>query len=209
LQVRRPGTWAKAAAVIALAVVVEAVGMKAYRPGELSMTLSSLLFYLVALAFSALLAAASVAISGSLSIGLAIALSPLSLMGPGPAGVLAYASALTASLAAIFTYLLAGLRSRVLTGPHVNVNLITLSAPNAAALASASLTTYMAWLVRLPLVSPTYVGQWAYAALSLGTAVIASLTARGYLDGLLRGSAALLGPLGFVLLLTIVKAERS
>jgi len=129
-------------------------------------------------------------------------------MGPGPAGVLAYASALTASLAAIFTYLLTGLRSRVLAGPHVNVNL-TLSAPNAAALASASLTTYMAWLVRLPLVSPTYVGQWTYAALSLGTAVIASLTARGYLDGLLRGSAALLGPLGFVLLLTIAKAERS
>jgi len=70
-------------------------------------------------------------------------------MGPGPAGVLAYASALTASLAAIFTYLLAGLRSRVLAGPHVNVNL-TLSAPNAAALASASLTTYMAWLVKAP-----------------------------------------------------------
>jgi hypothetical protein len=208
LQARRPGTWAKAAAVIALAVVAEALGMKAYRPGELSMTLSSLTFYLVVLTFLALLAAASVAISGSLSIGLAMALSPLSLMGPGPAEVLAYASALTASLAAIFTYLLAGLRSRVLAGPRVNVNL-TLSAPNAAALASASLTTYMAWLVRLPLVSPTYVGQWTYAALSLGTAVIASLTARGYLDGLLRGSAALLGPLGFVLLLTIAKAERS
>jgi len=134
LQVRQPGTWAKAAAVIALAVVAEALGLKAYRPAELSMTLSSLMFYLVVLTFLALLAAASVAISGSLSIGLAMALSPLSLMGPGLTEILAYASALTASLAAIFTYLLAGLRSRVLAGPHVNVNL-TLSAPNAAALA--------------------------------------------------------------------------
>jgi len=208
LQVRQLGTWARAVAVIALAVVAEALGMKAYRPGELSMTLSSLVFYLVVLTFSALLAAASVAVSGSLSIGLAVALSPISLMGPGLVEVLAYASALTASLAVLFTYLLASLRSRVLAGPRVKVNL-TLSAPNAASLASASLMTYVAWLVRLPLVSPTYVGQWAYASLSLGTAVIASLTARGYLDGLLRGSAVLLGPLGFVALLAIAKAERS
>jgi len=208
LQVRQLGTWARAVAVIALAVVAEALGMKVYRPGELSMTLSSLVFYLVVLTFSALLAAASVAVSGSLSIGLAVALSPISLMGPGLVEVLAYASALTASLAVLFTYLLASLRSRVLAGPRVKVNL-TLSAPNAASLASASLMTYVAWLVRLPLVSPTYVGQWAYASLSLGTAVIASLTARGYLDGLLRGSAALLGPLGFVALLAIAKAERS
>ncbi len=208
MQVRQLGTWARAVAVIALAVVAEALGMKAYRPGELSMTLSSLMFYLVVLTFSALLAAASVAVSGSLSIGLAVALSPITLMGPGLVEVLAYASALTASLAVLFTYLLASLRSRVLAGPRVKVNL-TLGAPNAASLASASLMTYVAWLVRLPLVSPTYVGQWAYASLSLGTAVIASLTARGYLDGLLRGSAALLGPLGFVALLAIAKAERS
>jgi len=86
------------AAVIALAVVAEALDMKAYRPAELSMTLSSLTFYLIVLAFSALMAAASVAISGSLSIGLAMALSPLSLMGPGLTEILAYASALSRNI---------------------------------------------------------------------------------------------------------------
>ncbi len=189
---------------IAAAALVEALSVTQYGQAAPPLSVTSALQGMVLVVLIAVLASISAVASGSLAVGLAVAVIPLS-VASGWLGLLNALAASTAAVAAVLSYAIVRLRGKrsAQAGAVRKPSL----PPSPTALAASSLSLYLLWASRTPIISDTFVGQVVYSLAAASGALVASLTSQDAYRGLAKGVAASLGPLGLAALIAVRELE--
>lgn len=186
----------------ALAVAGEAVSLAGFGQAPSRITLWSVMLPVVMAFLIASLSAASVAVSGSLTVGLAVSLMPLSVASSWLGLLMALAATSSALTTAVISYVALRLRQRPCERANSAAGTLT-TPPSPTALAASSLALYLLWAFRAPIISGLLIGQVAYAATAAAAAALASLSSQDVVMGLVKGLAASLGPLGLALVAAV------
>ncbi|MGC9209744.1 MAG: hypothetical protein ACP5FT_00505 [Acidilobus sp.] len=179
------------------AVAVEALSLLTFGRG-LPSSLGPLIMELVSISTILVIAGASVALTRSLLVGVALSLTPVTVALGGATQILACSTAVSSMVVVGLVYAFTRLRSQ---GSRTRSLCRPSRSPVAPLpLAVASLSLYLLWEARTPLISGTLLGQAVFSGLSAASAGLASVRSRGLAWDVLCGFLASLGPVGLAVI---------
>lgn len=195
--------WARVAAVLIVATIIEAISVVARQRPTAATSLGGFISYILLLSAlplaTAVGAALSVILTGSPYPAVAISFIPLGSSSSFQAFLVGLASLTVGLIAALATYFLIGLRwHQPGSGLKVRVG-----PPSAVPLASASLGLALQLFFGF-LIGSLFYSEAIYLAASVAGAIVSSLALRGRPKELIYGFLSSLGPLGLAAVLSTV-----
>ncbi|MGC9071362.1 MAG: hypothetical protein ACP5HK_01495 [Acidilobus sp.] len=179
------------------AALAEALSVVTYSQG-VKVSINALLWDVSTMVVIVLASSASVLMTDSLVVGVAISLSPITVASNGLSLIMALSASASSATASGISYALLKLRrgrqpkSAIEGGPPSR-------SISPVPTAVTSLILYTLWLMRLPIISGAEIGEGVYSALTITAAVLASVRSRSIAEEIAYGALASLGPFGLAM----------